>query len=323
MTCQDNSGKFMISWSLCPCDRTRLKKKVMTTITPHQRENSGGLPNRMQCNLSSLGQTVTNTNWLGWILGGFRCGWIRSWYSHRSSMSQQLCYESKRDSLPNNWFFYSVPGLRLTGKQNYVWQDQQLFQHHLVWKFADLRPSSTNRENAMRNNRLPTDINLACGDHPSFEKKAPRILAEILASRVAPRGIGFSHKLGRESHSESCFENTPKFRELLRGMAFSLRELFFSKFWWFPGFRINYVGIKYEISLKTNVCFLVLRLLGIRHFQPLSRNKAGTTRHFQAKSGTFRNFQTEWGAWFACSAMISHDSAWFPMIWLGLKNQEA
>ena len=72
------------------------------------------------------------------------------------------------------------------------------------------------------------------GDHPNFEKNAPRIWAEIQASnpiprvapRVAPR-IGFSHKFGRECHSENCSENTPEFRELLREWPFHSESVFF------------------------------------------------------------------------------------------------
>ena len=46
------------------------------------------------------------------------------------------------------------------------------------------------------------------------------------APRVAPR-IGFSHKLGRERHSENCSENTPEFRELLREWTFHSESVFF------------------------------------------------------------------------------------------------
>ena len=55
-----------------------------------------------------------------------------------------------------------------------------------------------------------------------------------VAPRVAPR-IGFSHTLGRESHSESCSENAPEFRELLREWPCH-SESVFSKLGWFPGF---------------------------------------------------------------------------------------
>ena len=48
-----------------------------------------------------------------------------------------------------------------------------------------------------------------------------------VAPRVAPR-IGFSHQLGRESHSESCSENAPEFRELLREWPFTPRTFFFN-----------------------------------------------------------------------------------------------
>ena len=44
--------------------------------------------------------------------------------------------------------------------------------------------------------------------------------------RVAPR-IRFSHKLGRESHSESCSENALEFRELLREWPFHSESVFF------------------------------------------------------------------------------------------------
>ena len=47
-----------------------------------------------------------------------------------------------------------------------------------------------------------------------------------VAPRVAPR-IGFSHKLGRDCHSESCSENTPEFRELLREWPFHSESVFF------------------------------------------------------------------------------------------------
>ena len=47
-----------------------------------------------------------------------------------------------------------------------------------------------------------------------------------VAPRVAPR-IGFSHKLGRECHSENCSENTPEFRELLREWPFHSESVFF------------------------------------------------------------------------------------------------
>ena len=47
-----------------------------------------------------------------------------------------------------------------------------------------------------------------------------------VAPRVAPR-IGFPHKLGRESHSENCSENTPEFRELLREWPFHSESVFF------------------------------------------------------------------------------------------------
>ena len=40
-----------------------------------------------------------------------------------------------------------------------------------------------------------------------------------VAPRIAPR-MGFSHELGRERNSESCFENIVEFRELLREWPF-------------------------------------------------------------------------------------------------------
>ena len=43
--------------------------------------------------------------------------------------------------------------------------------------------------------------------------------------RVAPR-IAFSHRLGRECHSDNCSENTPEFRELLREWPFHSRAFF-------------------------------------------------------------------------------------------------
>ena len=39
--------------------------------------------------------------------------------------------------------------------------------------------------------------------------------------------MGFSHKLGRECHSENCSENTPEFRELLREWPFHSESVFF------------------------------------------------------------------------------------------------
>ena len=47
-----------------------------------------------------------------------------------------------------------------------------------------------------------------------------------VAPRVAPR-IGFSHKLGRECHSENCSENAPEVRELLREWPFHSESVFF------------------------------------------------------------------------------------------------
>ena len=40
-------------------------------------------------------------------------------------------------------------------------------------------------------------------------------------------GIGFSHKLGRQCHSENCSENTLEFRELLREWPFHSESVFF------------------------------------------------------------------------------------------------
>ena len=88
---------------------------------------------------------------------------------------------------------------------------------------------------------------LARGNHPSFEKKAPRIWAEILASnqfrvapRVAPR-IGLSHKLVVSAvpriaprmprNSENCSENAPEFRELLLEWPFHSESVFFRIGW--------------------------------------------------------------------------------------------
>ena len=47
-----------------------------------------------------------------------------------------------------------------------------------------------------------------------------------VAPRVAPR-IGFSHKLGRERHSENCSENAREFRELLWKWPFYSESVFF------------------------------------------------------------------------------------------------
>ena len=61
----------------------------------------------------------------------------------------------------------------------------------------------------------------------NLKKKAPRVQPiPRVAPRVAPR-IGFSHKLGRESHSESCSENAPEFRELLREWPFHSESVLF------------------------------------------------------------------------------------------------
>ena len=81
------------------------------------------------------------------------------------------------------------------------------------------------------------------GTTPNFdEKKCSENLGwnfgvqsiQRVAPRVAPR-IGFSHKLGRECHSENCSENAPEFRQLLREWPFH-SESVFSKLGWFPGF---------------------------------------------------------------------------------------
>ena len=68
---------------------------------------------------------------------------------------------------------------------------------------------------------------------PQFWKKSSENLGwngvqSILrvALRGAPR-IGFSHKLGCESHSESCSENAPEFQELLRECPFHSESVFF------------------------------------------------------------------------------------------------
>ena len=57
-------------------------------------------------------------------------------------------------------------------------------------------------------------------DPEILKKNAPRIWADILASDQFRESLEScsenraSHKLGRESHSESCSENAPEFREL-------------------------------------------------------------------------------------------------------------
>ena len=63
--------------------------------------------------------------------------------------------------------------------------------------------------------------------------------------------LRFSHKLGRECHSENCSENAPEFRELLREWPFSLRERFFFKIGVVPRF-LN--GVKYRSGWFLSLC---------------------------------------------------------------------
>ena len=70
---------------------------------------------------------------------------------------------------------------------------------------------------------------LARGNHPNFEKTLREIGLKFWRptdSESCPR-IGFSRKLGRDCHSESCSENTPEFRELLREWPFHSESVFF------------------------------------------------------------------------------------------------
>ena len=106
------------------------------------------------------------------------------------------------------------------------------------------------------------NISLACGNHPNFEKRRSENLGwnfgvqpiPRVAPRVAPR-IGFSHRLGRECHSESCSENTPEFRELLREWPFHSESVFFSKLGWFPDFGVL---IQNKCGYVTQNIFLLL-----------------------------------------------------------------
>ena len=69
-----------------------------------------------------------------------------------------------------------------------------------------------------------------------------------VALRVAPR-IGFSHNLGRECNSESCFENAQEFRELLQEWLFH-SESVFSKF---GGSQVSEIHMKKFIRLPQNL----------------------------------------------------------------------
>ena len=125
-----------------------------------------------------------------------------------------------------------------------------------------------------------------------------------VAPRVAPR-IGFSHKLGRESHSESCSENAPEFPESCSENGLVTPRVFFlfSKLGWFAGFwwahcrrsdtAANANAKTFSLLISQGFCFFfIFPATAVRLVSDLFRTRVWCIPGFGAenKSALFQDF---------------------------------
>ena len=147
--------------------------------------------------------------------------WLVASLAASSDLREKLPYDlppHRRDTLSLSHCFWVLWQFCVTAPLNC----RTLQIHGLAWRIG------------LALTVIHKNITLARGNHPNFEKKRSENLGwnfgvqpiPRVAPRVAPR-IGFSHKLGRECHSENCSEHTLEFRELLREWPFHSESIFF------------------------------------------------------------------------------------------------